>query len=322
MLGDRDSGRALVIEDGARVLALSPSGSDHNVLWNHPALRTCTSRKDFSTVGLGGMGGIRLWHSPEIAYMWKGAPQPETFANYQVQEAMDPGAHAITETTATSCQMIGSATMIDWRTEARVTFEMERTISVAPLEESWRKSAAGGVKLRMENRLHLKTGDESTRVDLWHLMQLPGGATIGARVKPGTRPDLYFGPADEGWEVAEGCFSWRTDGKRMAKLGLGHGSLTDGPFAITKTGANAGVFLWQVPIRPEADYVDAPPGQSRNDQVLQFFDGLSFCEVEYHSPGASLKNREVVDVSELTYLEIPAGGRDALKALVTLPALL
>jgi len=319
-LGSPETGRVLVIEEGARILAMTPPGSDTNVLWTHPSLSQCTSRKELSSIGAGGMGGLRLWQAPEAAYHWKGIAEPKTFSNYKLQQAMDPGAYLLRESSKSRCTIEGSVTLIDYRTETQITCDIRRIIELAALPNRYAACGGAGFRLRMENHLSLRTGNETSRVDLWHLMQLPVPCSIGAPVRPDMRPEVYFNPEScDGWEARNGCFIWQTNGKRMAKVGLGTDQVTGGPFAVRKNGTTLEIYLWEVPIRPDQEYVDAAPGRSDRNQVIQFWDGFDFCEVEYHSPGASLQQPKITDISEMTYLEIPVEKLEVLRTIVNLP---
>jgi hypothetical protein len=254
---------------------------------------------------VGGMGGLRLWQAPEAAHMWKGTPDPKTFSNYKVQSQMDPGTYSMEQTSANRCVISGRVRLEDYRGGSPVEFEIRRIVELCPLPDRGPIPEARGLKLRFQNHLHLKSGDETSRVDLWHLMQLPAGSVIGAQVKKNTQPQIYFNPERaDGWSIDDGNFTWQTNGKRMSKMGLGTASVLGGPFAICASGAVTGIHIWNAPIWRGAEYVDSPPGEIKDDQVIQFWDGFDFCEVECHSPGASLRQPEMFDTSELTYLEI------------------
>lgn len=283
-LGEIGQGCALVIAPGARVLALSAPGSDENVFWTHPLLGQCRTLPDMSH---GGIGGLRLWHAPESAYMWQGPAQAATFANYQVQPAMDPGHYRLELISPTSCLLTGQTTLQD--------LNSGKTCEIAIRREIKLRTAKRSVSLAFENYLTLLRGEEDTRVDLWHLMQLPPGTTVGAKIREGCQPIIYFNPdRADGWTLEGDTFTWLTNGTRLAKIGFDAAS---GPFAICPSGR----FDWIIPIDRKSQYVDSPPGSLRDDQIVQFWDGFDFCEAEYHSPGVSLKNPELTDLSELIY---------------------
>ncbi len=74
-------------------------------------------------------------------------------------------------------------------------------------------------------------------------------------------------------------------------------------------------FQWNVPRLPTARYLDAPPNQTADDPFLQFWDGLRFCEIEYHTRGISVDQPEVVDASKLVSIEQPCGNVTPLEFL-------
>lgn len=60
-----------------RIVALAFSKDGPNLLWTHP--------------DLGGIGGDRLWFSPELRYHWIGKPDWHGLGNYKVPADTDPG---------------------------------------------------------------------------------------------------------------------------------------------------------------------------------------------------------------------------------------
>ena len=322
-LGSRDAGRAVVIEEGARVVALSAPGGDDNVLWTHPANKKAKDRAAFSAPGPGGIGGIRLWQAPELGYMWNGTPNPATFANYEVQPEMDPGSYCLEQVSARRCVLTGTVRLEDYRGGPAVDFAVRRIVEIGALPELYRPLASGGVTLRFQNHLKLVTKDPGVRVDFWHLMQLPAGTLVGAQVCDKTEPLSYFNAQNaDGWKVEHGAFTWRTNGKRLAKFGFAASSITGGPFAVCEAAAaHAGVFIWNIPRALGSTYADSPPGVTRDDQLVQFWDGFDFCEVEYHSPAATPDRPEIFDASELTYLKVTPGQRQPFQKITGIPLL-
>lgn len=320
VMGTRETGRALMVEEGARVLAMAPPGSDRNVLWGHPGVADVTERPGLNAVGAGGMGGIRLWHGPEQAYMWNGATDAETFSTYVIQKSMDPGRYAVNQVSDTRCIVQGGGTVIDYRTGGEVKFEVRRIVEIFRPKLAGQIAGVAGVGIRFQNVLRLVEGGAEARIDMWHLMQLPVPALVGAFVREGAVPEVYFNPSKAGgWVVEDGRFSWMAKGERMAKLGLATGDLAGSLFAIRECNGSADVWLWNVPNLAESEYVDFAAGSERNDQVAQYWDGFGFCEVEYHSPGVSMERPEVLDVSELVFLEIPEGQREEGARITGLP---
>jgi hypothetical protein len=307
VIGARDVGRAIVIAAGARVLALSGPGDDHNVLWLNPRQPELRRAGDVAQLGAGGIGGLRVWQSPEAAYMWEGVPDLAKFSNYRVQPAMDPGNYAIRDVSANRCVLDATISLQDYRDRSSIRFTVQRIIELGPLPRSV-ADRRQGCTLRLQHRLQLLDGGAAAAVDLWHLMQLPAGTTVGARVRPGAQHVPYFYPERIGALAnTNGFLQWRTDGRRMAKFALRTGDLLAGPYAHREDADRLRCFFWHIPRSRIAGYVDAPPQQAANDQLVQFWDGFDFCEVEYHTPGVSRDRPELFDASELIYVEQRGG---------------
>jgi hypothetical protein len=317
LLGDDRIGHAVMVREGGRVLALAPTGSDENVLWLNPNLERCRSAADLAKVGAGGIGGLRLWQAPEAAYMWNGSPDPTTFSNYQVQPAMDPGNYSVVENSPRGCTLSATLTLRDYRSQGRVTFSVRRIIEIAELPMHLRSASKRGLVLRLQHHLRLLEADDANAcVDLWHLLQLPAGTVIGAPLHSRGKPVPYFNESAVGpLKTDDGFLLWETDGARKGKIGLRVGDVLGGPYGVRRQGDRSHAFLWNVPRWHGAPYVDAPPHQSGDDHLLQFWDGFGFCEVEYHTPGVFLSRPELTDASELTVINEPHADRSPREIL-------
>jgi hypothetical protein len=310
-LGHPAIGQALVVREGARILALAPAGGEENVLWSHPELSGCRNAADLAGLLGGGMGGLRLWQAPERAFMWNGAADPVTFCNYSVQPAMDPGQYQLNEVSATRCVLADTIVLRDLQSGQSIKFSVRRIIELSPLSAPSSSDTSRGVTIRLQHQLRLLEAPHAAMtVDLWHLLQLPAGTLVGAGVRAGAMPVPYFNAEQIGpIENDDGLLLWATDGQRKGKIALRVGDVTGGPYAVRQDGDRLHGFRWNVSGWRGARYVDGPPGESADDHLLQFWDGFGFCEAEYHTPGVSLERPEVLDTSELSYLEEAAAGR-------------
>jgi hypothetical protein len=233
---------------------------------------------------------------------------------------MDPGKYTIEQTSGVRCVIRRTGEIQNYLTNFAVRFEIQRIVEIFCPKHPGELPGIAGVGLHFQNTLRLLSGDESTRMDLWHLMQLPVPATVGAFVRNSTEPEIYFNRSNASdWRVENGCLTWQTDGKRMSKLGLSASALAGPLFAIREGSGCAMAWLWNVPAWREAEYIDAPPGTTYANQVAQYWDGFGFCEVEYHSPGASITRPEISDTSELVCLTIPSADREAYSRMSGLP---
>jgi hypothetical protein len=309
LLGEHASGQAIVIAAGARVLALAGPRNERNVMWLNPGLGDCRSLSDVAKLGAGGIGGLRVWQAPEAAYMWDGIPKTADFSNYRVQSTMDPGSYFLREAGAQRCVIEGTLALRDYRSAANLSLFVRRIIELQPLPEVLRSGSMSGVTLRLQHQFRLiSASNPGATVDLWHLLQLPAGTTIGAEIRDGARAVSYFNPEQIGAIEGDGGFlRWQSNGQRMSKIGLRRDDVLSGPYSVREHDGTFHGFFWQIPRVRTGVYVDAPPQQSASDQLVQFWDGFDFCEMEYHTPGLSKDQPEAVDASELIFVEQARG---------------
>lgn len=307
ILESEDKGSAVVVEDGARVLALYPPGGKSNVFWLHPGLKDCKSRDQIARLGIGGVGGLRLWHSPEIAYMWDGNPEAESFSNYRVQTDTDPGNYVFSKKAARSCVLFGKGRLRDYRTNTEIAFTITRSVEVNALAGLERSYAACGVRLRMQNLLTVEDGLPGSKIDMWHLAQLSTPSILGVTAKPNAnvQPVVHGGGGwPEDFNQASDLCTWLAHGTRKVKIGFSADQIRGEILSLTECEDFFKVIIWRMPIFSSDEYVDGVSENGGSGQPVQFWDGFGFCEIEYHSPGASTGSPEVYDVSELIYLEI------------------
>ena len=74
-----------------RIVALAFSRDAPNLLWTHPDLGDAGLLTANPTRLVGGIGGDRLWFSPELRYHWVGKPDWHGLGNYKVPADTDPG---------------------------------------------------------------------------------------------------------------------------------------------------------------------------------------------------------------------------------------
>jgi len=168
---ERGSTRALVLERGARLLALSVGGV--NPLWVNPALEKVLETGGWNT------GGLRLWISPERSFYYE---KPEKFEGWFCPASLDPGAFKLVHAEPARAVLEGVVEAVDrstgWRLHARVRRDFQ---------------------LVAEDRLLVRdvaVADYAGDFNLWALAQVEPGAhgTVIVPTKRGTRPVHYFGP--------------------------------------------------------------------------------------------------------------------------------
>lgn len=291
-LGNRAAGRIAVIPAAGRVIALSAPDTDGNALWVNPRLADCTCAEDVAQLPYG-PGGLRLWHAPEGAYMWSGAPDLAGFSNYRVPREMDPGSWAITAAEPASCRMTHELTLRDRNGPGWLRCRVDRRISLL--------ATGRGLTVAFEHTLGWLDGAPAQRANLWHLLQLPVGSQLILPVHAGTQPTPYFNPSAMPGAVAGGRFRLIAAGNTQSKVGFGAAAIREPLQAVLPPAAGGGRLKWTFAVDPAGGYVDAPPGQVREDQVVQFWDGFGFAEMEYHTPACGPDRPSLRDASVLTY---------------------
>ena len=76
-------GAVAVTLAAGRIAALAFSKDEPNLLWTHPDLGDAALVRANGLVG--GIGGDRLWFSPELRYHWVGKPDWRGLGNYKYQ---------------------------------------------------------------------------------------------------------------------------------------------------------------------------------------------------------------------------------------------
>src|SRR5207244_444041 len=140
---------------------------------------------------LGGIGGERLWFSPEYAYNWKGKPDVIGFKNYKIQKPYDPGRYRWGKRARHWASWHMKATLRDYRDNSRVTFQVERTVAAAPCLFDSISSALRYVGIRYQHVLKMIRAKPGQRVGLWHLIQMPAGSHLLIPTIARPRPTVY-----------------------------------------------------------------------------------------------------------------------------------
>lgn len=284
-------GKIAVTLAAGRVVAMSFSTNDINLLWSHPQLGDTELVKEKPETLSGGFGGDRLWFAPELAYNWDGKPNWDTFANYKTPSAMDPGAYEFDKHDARSVSLHATGQLPVHGTNHKVGFDVSRDIRVvdAPLSPDHPLMlAVQYVGIETSHVLNIIEGTHKGQLDLWHLLQAPVGSVLivpikqaasGTQVKP-----LSYG-LPGAWVEKPDHIMWRYGGEARAKFGLSAAALT-GRTAILRE-LNPGrwcLIVREFPVQPTSIYGDHPYGLPRTDQAFQAWDGYGFGEMEFHSP--------------------------------------
>lgn len=297
--------RALLTPLGARVMAVAGKGLPQNPLFVHPGLTSFRDRLAACFVGGHGIGGDRLWLSPEYRYYWKGDPSLTNFSRYEPPPSMDPGSYRIESRT-------DRTVVFSMRGELRggVRYELSRHISLQASHEKLPGMTVMG--LRYQHDLKLLDGPADTQLGLWSVLQVPAGSRIMVPIRPAVvRPLPCMGSAGERIRVASGQLTWDVSGDAFAKIALRADNVT-GRAAVWQDGTQgqATLLVREFPVFPHLTYGDAlVPGQV-GQQAVQIFDGLGYGELESHSP---CLDHDHPTYSETTFLWVISGLADAVR---------
>jgi hypothetical protein len=234
---DTASGATLVaIQRGARLIGMFPcrEGKCANALWVNPSIETIlgNAASDWAGEGAGGMGGDRLWISPERNFYYK---KPREFADWFAQRDMDPGSYELTEKNGGLMACRNSFNLKDWL-NGRILKNVAMARSLFPIEDP---PVLAGTPGEVLGRLSFVGVASTEQIEApapkrgaaplicpWGLTQVapPRGDCVGTVVAPTARraePVHYFGPIDpDRLKVFDDYAAFRIDSRKIAKLGL------------------------------------------------------------------------------------------------------
>ena len=281
-------GAVAVTLAAGRMVALAFSTDELNLLWTHPDLGDTGLVKADPARLIGGIGGDRLWFSPELRYHWVGKPDWRGLGNYQVPAATDPGHYRFVDSEPGVVVLETKGRLPVQGTDQYLAFCVERKIRMAEPPVSLDDPAMRGVQYVGIEAVHELTIQEETRtgeVDLWHLLQTPVDSVLIVPLRPGhrTQPLSYGLPG--AWRVTSNSLIWRIEGNTTAKIGIAAEALTGRAAILRRLSSQQWcLIVRQFPVDVSARYGDYPEGVPCEDQVLQAWDGLGFGELEFHSP--------------------------------------
>lgn len=297
--------RALVTPIGARILALEWEGMSENPLYIHPGLGKLREQIPHRFVEGGGIGGDRLWVSPEYRYFWEGEPRLDDFSNYDPPAAVDPGCYNTTVPGEDGIVFDLNALL-----PGGVRVGIRREITLIPSDLTSGGMGAVGVCIR--HRLELLEGPDHAEAGLWSILQVPAGSCILIPTSQHSE-EIVRVTGDMGGRLRStpGSLSVGITGDAFAKIGV-LASMVVGRAAVWQSGNNGSACLLvrEFPVHPELHYGDALVREQVSSQAVQVFDGLGFGELETHSPCVTPRDpvRE-----ETTYLWAVSGEADAVK---------
>jgi hypothetical protein len=225
-------GTVVACRRGARVIGLFPrrAADSRNVLWVNPHIENLLggTARDWEGIGQGGLGGDRLWVSPERNFYYK---NPKIFGDWFCPSDMDPGNYAVDESSESSVTGSNRFDIDDTLLQTRfrdVLLKRHIRVMDNPLPGNSRlKDVLGFVGISTEETLEFGPNQPSDpKVCPWGLAQLPpvSADQPGTIVVPTARranPVGYFGPLDENsMRVYDDHVIFRADAAKIGKLGI------------------------------------------------------------------------------------------------------
>jgi hypothetical protein len=281
-------GHVAVALTAGRIAAFAFSHDGPDLLWSNPELGNTALVKATPEKLVGGLGGDRLWFSPELRYHWHGTPDWRGLGNYKVPADTDPGRYAFVDEGPAVIALAAKGRLPFTAGDQYLDFAVERRIRLTdppiPLSDP-RMRGVAYVGIETTHALSIDEETKSGAIDLWHLLQVPVGSILIVPLRPGhTSQPLSYG-LPGGWETTAKALIWRYGGRANAKVGLAAEALTGRSAILRKLGsAQWCLMVRQFPADPTAHYGDHPDGVPRDDQAFQAWDGSGFGEMEYHSP--------------------------------------
>jgi Family of unknown function (DUF6786) len=282
-------GSVAVTLAAGRIVALAFSQDGPNLLWSNPELADTEKIKAAPDKLPGGLGGDRLWFSPELRYHWAGKPDWRGLSNYHVPSVTDPGQYVYVDADPDRVALAAKGRLlVQGRSDEYLDFAVEREIRLTdpplPLDHPLMRGV-DYVGVRTAHKLTVEGSNGAGEIDLWHVLQTPVGSILIVPLRQGHRTEPLSYGLPGGWEKTGDRVIWRIEGKANAKLGIAAEALT-GRAAILRglSGGRWCLIVREFPADTSARYGDHPDGVPRDDQVFQAWDGLGFGEMEYHSP--------------------------------------
>ena len=293
-------GEVAVTLAAGRIVALAFSKDEPNLFWTHPDLGDTGLVTAHPTRLVGGIGGDRLWFSPELRYHWVGKPDWHGLGNYKVPADTDPGHYRFVDSEPGVVALEAKGRLPvqgsgDWSRGSgdvpsgeSLAFCVERKISMAQPPLSLDDPAMRSVRyvgIEAAHELTIQQESRTGEIDLWHLLQVPVDSTLIVPLRPGhrTQPLSYGLPG--AWRTTPNSVIWRIEGNSNAKMGIAAEALTGRAAILRRLSSKQWcLMIRQFPVDVSARYGDYPEGVPRDDQVFQAWDGLGFGEMEFHSP--------------------------------------
>jgi len=304
--------KLLVVEHGARLMAVEMPGVDHNLIFH-------TDATDDGMI----TGGDRLWLAPEAAYFWPSLDDAlrDPRGTQVAPPAIDPGDYHLIDNEP-PLTLWNQATLKDTRNGHTLNVNVQRHFGLTgnvvdhPDVEDCSFIIRNGVSFAFKSSVSPDGEDDGTQeidadmgtvVGCWDLLQLPPVGTLICPTTTRVGPKCYYDPFGDRHVVAvDDCVKFLIDGKRFIKMGVApeHTTGRMGYYRALGGGKSSLIVRVFSPL-PGEPYCDLPrdhpahaaavqsdvhPGQYAGDALQAYnddgasFPGTSFGEMEYHDP--------------------------------------
>jgi len=204
-------GAVLVLPEYGRVLGVWSHWRGDNALWVNPEflrlLRIGSKADEWMNPG-----GDRMWLGPEEEFFPRDA---------EIPPALDPGRYA-GSSEKSAYRMENRGEVRAWKTGARVTFRITRT--VRPLDEEALAGMWGTTWLRQagcqEEAALEVSGDGGVPTWLWNITQVRAGAEIRVPLHARAESSCLARLPPEAVFIAHGCAMMTVRGGRSQKIGF------------------------------------------------------------------------------------------------------
>lgn len=307
-----DEGTSLVVLPyGGRILGLYENASDENFLWTNEALDQVESAKAyFPSEVWKNSGGDRTWLGPEVDFFYPNYPDCTT---YFQQRSLDPGNYRPTcsspkqFTLENELQLRAAWTRHDWH--------LRMTKTVSPTPNPLREISQGepeGVRYagyRLHTALVIEgSPPPESHINLWNLLQLPGGGEMIVPTYFRTQPTTFFGDiSPENLCTEDHVVRYQMGDPGLQKISVKAAALTGRAGYVRRHGDHWDLVVRNFAVDPSESYLDRWPTQM--DDFGYAFQACNintpdfgqFSELEYHVPaiGGTTQRTRSDDVSQV-----------------------
>lgn len=289
-----DGSAALILPHGGRILGLFSPANEENFFWTHPALAATESARAFyDGEQWHNSGGDRTWLAPEVDFFFPDFPNLDRY--WQPRE-LDPGHYQVIRKDD-SLGLASEFAVTASRTKRPVWLRITKALGPAlnPLRyetefEGLQDVEYAGYTLHTCLELIGESRNDSTRVGLWNLLQLPHGGELWLPTYSSAKAKVYMGSVStEDLTISERLLRYRMRATGEHKIGVRAVSTTGRMAYRYDTGGRSALVIRNFSVNPSGEYVDVPWKEISNlgfsTQACNVNSSLgSFSELEYHVP--------------------------------------